>query len=180
MKSLIALLFSAIAVSIAIIAISLYGYVAGKPGTSPLLFLRWLPGISVALLAGCIGATIEGLLEINHRYNDPAATAIRASSSELVRFTVKPILGSLAGFVLFFAMATGLTSIDFTEIVTTAPETRDPNDGSIGYLLFTMTPRTPGAMSKLIAYSLASGYFYPTLPSLMRLLSIHLQGKKNE
>jgi hypothetical protein len=177
-KSLFILITSAIAVLVAVLLLSLYGYHADRPNEPLLRFLRWLPGISVALLAGCVGGTLEGLLEISRRGDDLGSTPVPVSSVDSVRFAVKPILGSLSASVVFFAMAAGLTSLNFSELVTPALDPRDPNFGSLGYLIDTMTPRTSGALSKLIIYSLLSGYFYPTLPSFIGLLDSHLRGDK--
>ena len=174
MKHLATLLSSAAGVILTVLIISLYGYAASRGlEMSPLLFLPHLPGVSIALLAGCIGGTLEGLLTISRQADGLDSTP--QTSKDSVQYLLKPILGSLSACVIFYIMAAGLTSLN-TSILFIEPDPKPTNAGTLGYLIWVMTPHTPEGLSKLIVYSLLSGYFYPILPSLLRQLGAHLEG----
>lgn len=176
MGSLVGLLASTLGMWACILSVSAYGMSTSQGGnlSNPVAFLLWLPGVSIALVAGTAGALLDGLLDIARRTAPRATSASVSQELAPVQYVIKPFLGALSAGLLFFAMASGFTNVSWTEIVPAAGG--DPGQGGLGGLLWVMTPRTPGGLAKLVLFSFAAGYFHPAIPVVLEVLRRHALG----
>ena len=116
MKAFISLLVSTLCVWTIILFFTLYLPTitgAHDPAARATYFLRWIPGIAIAFLAGATGAFFNGLLEIWKISTSSAANEAPASIPDNVQFIVRPLLGAFAGFILLLFFAVGGLSLTY-------------------------------------------------------------------
>lgn len=162
MKAFLALLLITLCLGGCVVGLSvlLLTTTGNHPGTKAIYFLQWLPGISIALLSGIIGAFFNGLMEIWRAYSRSGAIPREIAPPNLVRFVIRPFLGAIAGVILFLFFAAGSLSLGGN------PET-STGTGSLGAVIFQLTPRTPAQFSTTVLLTFVGGYFFPLVPSLL-------------
>ena len=164
MKNLFSLLASAAIVWIAVIGVSIYiPTVTGvhSAGTQATYFLRWMPGVSIAMLSGTIGALFNGLMEI-WLMAPTGRRRSKSATSANVHFVVRPVLGAIAGLILFLFFAAGGLSL-----MPSAAQPVDDWGGSTGTLLYQLTPRSTSQLATTILLTLVGGYFFPLVPHIL-------------
>ena len=158
MKAFISLLVSTLCVWTIILFFTLYLPTitgAHDPAARATYFLRWIPGIAIAFLAGATGAFFNGLLEIWKISTSSAANEAPASIPDNVQFIVRPLLGAFAGFILFLFFAVGGLSLTYER-----PDSIQ-SGASVGTLIYQLTPHSTSQLATTILLTFVGGYFFP-------------------
>ena len=164
MKAFISLLVSTLCVWTIILFFTLYlPTTTGvhDPAARATHFLRWIPGIAIAFLAGATGAFFNGLLEIWKISTSSPANEATAPIPDNVQFIVRPLLGAFAGFILFLFFAVGGLSLTYER-----PDSVQ-SGASVGTLIYQLTPHSTSQLATTILLTFVGGYFFSIVPELL-------------